>query len=83
MAFFIFLPMIILAPAKFAMTFSIGSGEQGRLLGLACHFCERLAAVFAQGNEAKPSPSARVSGRMELPGHVSVSAPCCCSCAKR
>lgn len=27
MAFFLFLPMIILAPAKFAMTFSIGSGE--------------------------------------------------------
>ncbi len=54
MAFFIFLPMIILAPAKFAMTFSIGSGEQGRLLGLACHFCERLAAVLRKATRPNP-----------------------------
>jgi hypothetical protein len=35
MAFFLFLPVIILAPAKFAMTFSIGSGGWGSAQGSA------------------------------------------------
>ena len=43
MSFFLFLPVIILAPAKFAMTFSIGSGALGSPLetAAASHLCRR------------------------------------------
>lgn len=61
MAFFLFLPMIILAPAKFAMTFSIGSGEavgSGAPPWQACGAIPRCRRAAVQGRAA----CARVEG---------------------
>lgn len=65
MAFFLFLPMIILAPAKFAMTFSIGSGRQAGLElearhSVSCSFLHHTSSF----TPPLPAPAALVSASL-------------------